>query len=246
MPEPKGLLRVLAAFRSSGLLRALAVDDDDYLKVNVAAGSLVETPHVLLDGSINSDTDAGAVVLGDLIVGATVSGNPKWKRLARGSSGQVPVVQADGTIAYETLVGGYTQGARVYNNANIATVNGTYKILTFNTEQFDTDDIHEGITNPSRLTCKTAGKYFITANILWQASAAGTGRQVGILLNNATEIALINQAFNTAVPGFSMATIYDLSVNDYVEVRVIQDSGGALNVLYSAISSPVFAMQRIG
>ena len=57
------------------------------------------------------------------------------------------------------VVEGYTEGARVYNTGNLTITNATETALTYNSEHFDTDTIHDTGSNTSRLTCKTAGKY---------------------------------------------------------------------------------------
>lgn len=142
--------------------------------------------------------------------------------------------------------GGYTQGARVYNNANLSISNATQVALTFNTERYDTDTIHDTSSNTSRLTCKTAGKYLIIANAEFAANATGV-RGLYIRLNGATLIG-ITHAQITSGDGaiFTVSTIYDLAVNDYVEVMAYQASGGSLNVMANANYSPEFMMQRIG
>lgn len=44
----------------------------------------------------------------------------------------------------------------------------------------------------------------------------------------------------------SIGTVYDMSANDYVEVVVLQTSGGALNLEAQANHSPEFSAVRIG
>ena len=95
------------------------------------------------------------------------------------------------------------QGARVYHNAAqaIATSSGT--ALAFNNERYDTDLIHDPATNNSRLTCQTAGKYLIIANIQWAANATGF-RQLGIMLNGTTTIAQ-QRVLSLNATGFTMS-----------------------------------------
>lgn len=232
---------------TAGLVVPVQVDANGVIQVG---GNVIETSHALLDGSIHSDTVNDAPVLGDLIVGVDVgSGVIKWKRKARGTTGQVPTVQADGTIAYQTPdAGGYTEGARAYHSANQSINNNTFTALALDSERYDTNTIHDTVTNNSRLTCKTAGKYFITGHISFAANV--TGRRVGaIIINNTTYIALQQfQAITVAGSGtiLSLSTVYSLAVNDYLELQAYQDSGGALNVVAVGNYSPEFAMQRIG
>ncbi len=140
----------------------------------------------------------------------------------------------------------YHEGARVYNSANISIPDNTWTPLTFNRERYDTDTIHDLTSNTSRLTCKTAGKYVIVGNIRFASSAVGK-RAIAIYLNGSTEISQASQGLPSDYFLVTIvATIYDLAVNDYVELRVYQNSGGALNVEISGSFSPEFMMQRIG
>lgn len=158
----------------------------------------------------------------------------------------VRVNAATNALEFTTAVGGYTEGTRVYNNADISIPNDTVTVLTFNSERYDTDSIHSTVANTSRLTCQTAGKYIICANTRFAASATGR-RMFQFMLNGSiiiTEVQLPATAADHM--GFSLSTIYDLSVGDYVEHTAFQNSGGALDVKCSANFSPEFMMQRIG
>ena len=144
--------------------------------------------------------------------------------------------------------GGYTEGARVYNSGNIATGNGVWTILTFDSERYDTDVIHSTLANTERLTCKTAGKYIIIGQAYFAGSTTGS-RGMKIDLNGVTVIADIIVNTVVALSGICIlvvSTIYDLSVDDYVTLSTFQLSGGALNVVNSPNLSPEFMMGRIG
>lgn len=135
--------------------------------------------------------------------------------------------------------------ARVFHNANQAVTSGTPLVLAFNSERYDNDSIHDLVTNNSRLTCNTAGKYRISANVEIAANATGA-RIVELLLNGSVVIARTAVAATAAVnQSLLVACDYDLVVGNYVEVRVTQDSGGSLNVLVQANWSPEFSMLRV-
>lgn len=141
--------------------------------------------------------------------------------------------------------------ARVFHNAAQATVSGTPLVLAFNSERFDVDGlgtstIHDTVTNNSRLTVRVAGKYQISGNIVFIGAAGGTFRQLDIRLNGtATLLAADLQNPNGVANILNVSTLYDMAVNDYVELRATQDSGGALNVSVSANYSPEFMMVRV-
>lgn len=127
--------------------------------------------------------------------------------------------------------------ARVYNNADISIANNTIIALTFNAERWDTDTIHDTSTNTGRLTCKTAGIYHIYGSVKFAANKTGY-RYLLVRLNGSTFIASHG---HTAVAeiheDMSISTEYSMAVNDYVELMVYQNSGGALDV-----NSPEFGM----
>lgn len=144
--------------------------------------------------------------------------------------------------------GGYTQGARAYNSADISISNNSLTPLTFNSERYDTDTIHSTGSDTGRLTCKTAGKYLIVGQIEFAANTSGR-RILEIRLNGTTNLAEIEHhpsQTGSAPTGMNILTIYDLSVNDYVELLVYQSSGGSLNVNAVANYSPEFMMSKIG
>lgn len=136
--------------------------------------------------------------------------------------------------------------ARVYHNANQSISSVGVVALAFNSERFDTDNIHSTSTNNSRLTCKTAGKYLIGGSVDWASNATGQ-RQLLIRLNGTTYIApngVTPVSGDTTKQGIS--TLYSLAVNDYVELTVFQTSGGSLNVNSAGDYSPEFWMVKVG
>lgn len=140
----------------------------------------------------------------------------------------------------------YTEGARVYNDASQDVADSTLVTLAFNSERWDTDTIHNNITNNSRLTCKTAGKYMIVGNIIFETSNAAGIRILRIYLNGTTCIAEARQG-GTGLSDFLVVTsIYDLDINDYVTLVAWQNTGDTVPITYTAESTPEFMMQKIG
>jgi len=138
--------------------------------------------------------------------------------------------------------------ARVYRTADQSIPNNAGTAVAFTAERFDNNSIHDNVTNNTRLTCRTAGRYLVGACVHFDVSATG-GRGLWLLLNGVTSIW---QAFGganaTASQGttVALATLYDLNVNDYVEVIAFQNSGGALNAKAIGNYSPEFYMVWAG
>jgi len=130
---------------------------------------------------------------------------------------------------------------RVYNNVALSIPNATGVALTFNSERYDSDGMHDTVTNNNRITCKTAGVYVITTNVEFVANGTGN-RQLYIRLNGSTVIGYVTDVPSGSVAHIANLTVpYALVVNDYLEVLVAQTSGAALNVSASGNYSPEFA-----
>ena len=143
-------------------------------------------------------------------------------------------------------VGGYTEGARVYHNVAQSIPPATWTPLAFNSERYDTDNIHDPVTNNTRLTCKTPGKYISTGHISFPFHYAGK-RLIAIRLNTTVLIALHGiTSIISQTDNLSIATIYSLALNDYIELFVYQDANNALNLLSEGNYTPEFTIQRIG
>lgn len=138
------------------------------------------------------------------------------------------------------------QGARVYHNIDQSVPDNTLTALAFNSQRYDTDTIHDTVVLNSHLTCKTAGKYAITGHVYFDSGAV-TWRVMIIRLNGVTDIARqIGWCGAAAGFYFSVATIYQLAVSDFVELVVYQNTGAAIDVKVFGNYSPEFTMQRIG
>lgn len=136
---------------------------------------------------------------------------------------------------------------RVYNSANISTLNTTNTTLTFDSERFDTDNIHNLAFNTSRLTCRTPGIYSIKGQVRFTANATGR-RELLIFLNGTITLAAIDVVAGVTGTDWldQVSTLYALGIGDYVELVAWQSSGGNLNVVAASNYSPEFMMHRIG
>ena len=140
--------------------------------------------------------------------------------------------------------------ARVFNSADIAVpqlASGEWQSLTFNSERWDTANLHETTTNSSRLKAPVAGKYYIFANVSWESPLGVGVWGVRLRLNGKTTIAEQSQPSTQSPSPISMSvgTLYALGAGDYVEVQVFQNTGGALVIRSIAATSPEFGMARI-
>ncbi|MGI0015143.1 MAG: hypothetical protein ACREBU_17150, partial [Nitrososphaera sp.] len=118
---------------------------------------------------------------------------------------------------------------RVFQSVALSIPNAAFTALTWNSETFDTDNLHSTVTNTDRLTAAIAGKYLVTVNMGFVANATGI-RVVRIGKNAATFYGRLDRLGNASDANtLGMTALVDLVANDFVTAEVFQDSGGALN-----------------
>lgn len=182
---------------------------------------------------------------GDLVVGSATN---DASVLAVGSANQVLTVDSSTSTGLKWAAAGASfVGVQVFNSATQSVANGSDFYPTFNSESWDTDSFHSTSTNTSRLTVPSGqgGKYMVYA--VGGIDASGTGyRRFCFSINRTAEL------FNNFITPMSsqalvitFSGVLDLVANDYVEILVSQNSGGALNYLAGASYSS-FGMYKIG
>lgn len=105
----------------------------------------------------------------------------------------------------------------------------TFTIVNFEGEESDTGD-YFNLAQPDRFVIPETGVYLISANFAFPDTISPAGG-VELLLNGSTVIA---RDVRTRPPGIgpsqSVSTVYRLNAGDFVSTRVLQTSGGGLNL----------------
>jgi hypothetical protein len=167
---------------------------------------------------------------GDIIY-ASAANTPA--RLGIGSTDQVLKVSG-GIPAWGAAPSPTFVGASVYGSAYQSVAQLTETVLTWNSENYDTDNIHSTSTNTDRLTVPTgkAGKWLVSGMIATGQTSGGY-IEIYITINGAAA------AFPIASSGGSflrqstivLSKIYDLAAGDYIRAVAYQNNnGGNLNV----------------
>jgi hypothetical protein len=134
----------------------------------------------------------------------------------------------------------------------IPTGTATETLMTFDAESWDSDVMHDNVTNPSRVIAKTAGLYAVNFQVAFPANA--TGVRYAILRKNAagasgagTALAFARDqsASATGASYVSKSLDVQMAANDYLEVFAIQTSGGNLTSV-TGISGTYCQMRRVG
>lgn len=140
--------------------------------------------------------------------------------------------------------------ARVRRTTNQSIATGAaFAAITHDTPSFDTGNFWSA-SFPTRLVIPQTGLYLFGGSCMWQAAAAGT-REIGIRLNGTTVLQLNDQPTDatsgaTNTPWQSVGYQYRLSIGDYLELVVRQESAGALIVQSEFDDSPAFWIVYLG
>jgi hypothetical protein len=138
------------------------------------------------------------------------------------------------------------KSVRLRNSGNQALNNGSLTTLSFDTEDYDTDGMHDG-GNPTRITIVTAGTYVISGGFAATASATSVFFALNIVKNNLTTIKAVGRLGNGTGLGFDMEiSTHDRAiVGDYYELKAFTNSA-TRNSLAQANYSPVFEAAFVG
>lgn len=121
---------------------------------------------------------------------------------------------------------------RVFKAANQSLANTTWTAIIFDSEVYDTDNMHSLVTNPTRITINTPGLYLLTANVIF---APATGNRLAGFRKNTLSPTDPTEGFEAGTgnasneTGFSFSQVVKAVANDYWEVMAWQGSGAPLN-----------------
>ena len=239
----EGHASFIVARGSDGTYSADIIAPYTYIQgiVQISADEVNNLNYLRFTHSAQSDSNDGIIAAGKFGAGLNIVG-------VQTVGGNGRKIQFWGDIIHNGSIRSSTAlGCTAYHNAAQSIQTAVLTYLSFNSEYWDTDAIHDTSTYNNRLTCKTAGAYLIIGQVRWAANATGQ-RQVNITLSSGRSvIAAQHEHGNSAsiATNMSVSCIYPLAVNDYVELAVYQDSGGNLDITATAYWSPNFQMVRI-
>lgn len=156
-----------------------------------------------------------------------------------GAGGRFVAVKSDTTgLEYVAAPsGGSTsapeQSTRLSHSASVAIPNNAYTTLPWDTEEWDTADLHSATSATERITLPIAGRYLVIGSIRWDVNTTGQ-RIVRIMRTRGAVVEMVGQDISTtwgtnAVVHHATALV-DCQAGDYLTLEAWQSSGGALAV----------------
>lgn len=134
------------------------------------------------------------------------------------------------------------KGAVVMRSTVQSIASSTFTVMAFDVEQYDYGNFHSTTTNTSRLVAPVDGIYRIAYTAGINSAAGGSERSFWVAVNGNGGAGAQRYAVSTFPPGAQNtrngSCELQLAANDYVELWVYQDSGGALNTTADTTANP--------
>ena len=127
--------------------------------------------------------------------------------------------------------------------------NGTPTGVTYDTNDVDTDTGHSTVTNTTRYTGKTGGRFQLSGGIGFAANA--TGRRAAQWYRNGSAVnagsaMMPATAANDCALAARTITVFLNGTTDYIELFAYQESGGALNTFVTGGGQPSLSVRMVG
>jgi hypothetical protein len=119
-----------------------------------------------------------------------------------------------------------SHACRVTRTTALTLSDAVITTVSFDSEIFDTDGMHDNTIAPSRITFRTAGVYLVGFQGRFASDNDYNLLQALILMNGSATIGLgqFTGAAQGAPHRVFISTIYQFVVGDYVEAQVYQDN----------------------
>jgi bifunctional N-acetylglucosamine-1-phosphate-uridyltransferase/glucosamine-1-phosphate-acetyltransferase GlmU-like protein len=139
---------------------------------------------------------------------------------------------------------GPANSCRIYHSSSTTVTDTVTTTVNFDSERFDSSDMHDTSTNNERITIKSPGKYLLSANVSWAASAGGI--QTLAIQEVGGNIIASNTEIGTTLNITSVATIWDCEVNDEFYITAFSNTGSNTTISSTSNYSPEFSAILLG
>lgn len=118
-----------------------------------------------------------------------------------------------------------------YDSGVTSVGNATWTVLDADSERWDTDGMHSLVTNTSRITIQTTGKYEASAMAEYATGGTGLGRGIRFLVNGTTTYYAQIVHGPTGVPARVQGSRrIELTAGDHLQTQAWHDIGSTQNV----------------
>jgi hypothetical protein len=118
---------------------------------------------------------------------------------------------------------------RVYRATTSGSMS-TNAAVSWTAQIVDTDDMWEGVTNPSRITINTAGVYAINGSVRMDTTGAYAQYNWFVRKNGTAQLWQAVASFTGAFLGVGISAVIDLSAGDYIELITGHSGTGTFTV----------------
>jgi hypothetical protein len=190
-------------------------DAVEALEAKVGADSSAVTSS--LDYKVANKANSGATTASGLtmstarLLGRSTASTGAIEEITVGSG----LTLSSGTLSASG--GGVTDYSVRVRKSSGQSIGSSLTAMSFDTEDFDTDTMHDNVTNNTRITFTHSGKYAVGGTI---TTAGNVISGLSIRLNGSTTIGYITVGNSTtnANNGCHLSTVYSFAANDYVEL----------------------------
>jgi hypothetical protein len=227
-------------------IKANSIKTGKIVKEAVTAGKIKKaavTEGKIADGAVTTNKLANDAVTGDKVNESTLGKVPNAVNADHANTANTASTVSAGAITPASISG--IPAVRVFSSVSQPLPNGTPVTLNFNTENFDTANVHSTTVDPSRLTAPITGIYRISASI---GFTIGAGRARVDLIKNGTTLIFNTQNPTAGDNTFLNSTdLVQLNAGEFVEVKAQQNSGAASTAFSCspAGACPSFSMEWV-
>ena len=161
------------------------------------------------------------------------------------------------TTAYVDRATGNASSARpackVYGPTPTSISDATLtKITAWSSEAFDTDSMHDPVTNTGRITINTSGTYVVHAKAYFPSATASNSNAYTVIYVNGTAthystMMPVRTVTNAIDNIFEQTVVIQLVAGDYLEMGVYYDSvAGGSNTLQTGAAQTTFSAAWVG
>ena len=229
---------VNAVTSGSGVLVSSSDTTIGFLNTKLIAGSAITLTINNPSGveTLTIDVDAATTTAAGIVEAATTA------EMTAGTANKFPDAAKVKTYV-DAIAGIIGIGTSVTPNAVQAIPNSTWTAIDFQTEDFDDNDWHDDVTNNSRITVDTTGRYICSGQ--WEISNNGNG-DIGIAISvNGTREVVTRIDTGTTGDNKRLVISYPLALtaNDYVELEIFQTTGSSQNTVAAGTNLTVLRVK---